>query len=390
MKQLSRRTLDLAQSDIRAITSMVQAVDGINLGQGICDMPVPEPIKAGARRAIDEDHSIYTNYAGIRRLRSAIRQKAVQYNGLPVVSDDEVMVSVGSTGAFVAAIFALLDPGDEAILFEPFYGYHRNLLGLTGARIRYVPHRDDWGVDFDALRAAITPHTKLVVVCTPGNPSGKVWSREELATLLEILEEHDLWAVTDEIYEYMVYDGRAHVSLGSLPDAYRRTITISGFSKTYNMTGWRLGYAIGPEQLLGKMGLLNDLFYICAAAPLQHGVVEAFEMEEAYFEDLQRTYEAKRQLMCETLEACGFAVLWPEGAYYVMADVRPLAERRAGFEDDRTACRTLIDEAGVATVPGNSFFEHPESGRHFLRFCYAKETPVLEEACARLKDAYAL
>lgn len=390
MKQLSRRTLDLAQSDIRAITSMVQAVNGINLGQGICDMPVPEPIKAGARRAIDDDHSIYTNYAGIRRLRSAIRQKAVHYNSLPVASDDEVMVSVGSTGAFVAAIFALLDPGDEAILFEPFYGYHRNLLGLTGAGIRYVPHEEGWGLDFDALRAAITPRTKLVVVCTPSNPSGKVWTREELATLLEILETHDLWAVTDEIYEYMVYDGRSHVSLGSLPDAYRRTITISGFSKTYNMTGWRLGYAIGPEHILGKMGLLNDLFYICAAAPLQHGVAEAFEMDDSYFDDLQRTYEAKRRLMCETLEACGFRVPWPEGAYYVMADVRPLAERRGGFEDDRTACKTLIDEAGVATVPGNSFFEHPESGRHFLRFCYAKEMPVLEEACARLKDAYAL
>ncbi len=390
MKQLSRRTLDLAQSDIRAITSMVQAVDGINLGQGICDMPVPDPIKSGARRAIDANRSTYTNYAGIEPLRAAIRQKAVRYNGLPVESDEEVIVSAGSTGAFVTAIFALLDPGDEAILFEPFYGYHRSLLGLTGARIRYVPHRDGWGVDFDALRAAITPKTKLIVVCTPGNPSGKVWTRQELATLLDILEEHDLWAVTDEIYEYMVYDGRRHVSLASLPGAYCRTITISGFSKTYNMTGWRLGYAVGPGEILATMGLLNDLFYICAAAPLQHGVTEAFRMNDDYFEDLHRTYAAKRTLMCETLEACGFDVQWPEGAYYLMADTRPLARRRPGFEDDRTACRTLIEEAGVATVPGNSFFEHPESGRNYLRFCYAKEMEVLEEACVRLKEAYAL
>ncbi len=391
MKPLSRRTLDLAQSDIRAITGMVQAVHGINLGQGICDMPIPEPIKAGARRAIDENRSIYTNYAGIGRLRTAIREKAVRYNGLPVASDDEVMVSAGSTGAFVTAIFSLLDPGDEAILFEPFYGYHRNLLGLTGADVRYVPSSDDgWRVDFEALRAAITPKTKLVVVCTPANPSGKVWTRDELRTLLEILEEHDLWAVTDEIYEYMVYDGREHVSLGSLTGAYRRTITISGFSKTYNMTGWRLGYAVGPGEILAKMGLLNDLFYICASAPLQHGVVEAFELDEGYFDDLQRDYATKRRLMCETLESCGFRVPWPEGAYYVMADIRPLSERRAGFEDDRTACKTLIEESGVASVPGNSFFEHPESGRHFLRFCYAKEMPVLEEACVRLKEAYAV
>ena len=389
MKELSRRTRGLAQSDIRAITSMVQAVRGINLGQGICDMPVPDPVKAAAHSAIDEDRSIYTNYAGIGRLRAAIREKAERYNRLPVSSDDEVMVSAGSTGAFVTTIFALLDAGDEAILFEPFYGYHRNLLGLTGARVVTVPHREGgWEPDFDALRSAITRRTKLVVLCTPGNPSGKVWTRGELQQLLDILEEHDLWAVTDEIYEYMVYDGREHVSLGSLPGAYRRTITISGFSKTYNMTGWRLGYAVGPAEMIAVMGLLNDLFYICAPAPLQHGVTAAFEMGESYFDEMQREYAAKRRMMCETLETCGFGVRWPEGAYYVMADVRPLARRRAGFEDDRAACETLIRESGVATVPGSSFFSEPERGRAFLRFCYAKEMPVLEEACRRLKEAY--
>lgn len=390
MKALSRRTLNLAQSDIRAVTGLVKAVDGINLGQGICDMPVPKPIKEAACRAIDENRSVYTNYAGIENLRSAIRRKAALYNGLPVESDDEVMVSAGSTGAFVAAIFALLDPGDEGILFEPFYGYHRNLLRLTGAGVRCVPSGgEEWTIDFDALRAAITPKTKLVVVCTPGNPSGKVWTPGELQTLLEILEEHDLWAVTDEIYEYMVYDGREHISLGSLSGAYERTITISGFSKTYNMTGWRLGYAVGPREILAKMGLLNDLFYICAAAPLQHGVEAAFEMDDTYFDEMRRDYAAKRTLMCETLETCGFRVPRPQGAYYVMADIRPLASRRGGFEDGEIACRTLIAESGVAAVPGNSFFERPDHGRHWLRFCYAKEGPVLEEACRRLRETYA-
>lgn len=391
MKPLSQRTIDLAQSDIRAITSMVEAVDGINLGQGICDMPIPALIKAAAHSAIDENRSVYTNYAGIGRLRAAIKEKARRYNHLPVESDDDVMVSSGSTGAFVTAIFSLLDPGDECIIFEPFYGYHRNLLRLTGADVRYVPSvGENWDVDFDALESVITPRTKLVVVCSPGNPSGKVWSRAELETLLEILKEHDLRAITDEIYEYMVYGGREHVSLGSLPGAYQRTITISGFSKTYNMTGWRLGYAVGPGEILAKMGLLNDLFYICAAAPLQHGVTAAFEMDDGYSDDLLRDYAAKRKLMCETLEICGFRVPWPEGAYYVMADIRPLSERRSGFSDDRTACMTLIEEAGVASVPGNSFFQHPESGRHYLRFCYAKELPVLEEACRRLRDTYAV
>lgn len=390
MKKLSERTIDLTQSDIRAITAMVQSVNGINLGQGICDIPVPDLIKTGAKRAIDADKSTYTNYAGIDRLRQSILQKVRSYNGLPVESVDEVLVSAGSTGAFVTAIFALLDPGDEAVLFEPFYGYHRNLLGLTGANVHCVPAKNDsWEPDFEALRAVITPKTKLVVLCTPGNPSGKVWRREELEEFLRILEEHDLWAVTDEIYEYMVYDGRKHVSLAALPDAYRRTITLSGFSKTYNMTGWRLGYAVGPKDILNKMGLLNDLFYVCAASPLQHGVARAFEMDDSYFEALQREYTMKREAMCEALEACGFRVLWPEGSYYVMVDVRPLARLRPGFEDGVTACKTLIEDAGVAAVPGNSFFEKPESGRYYLRFCYAKKFRVLNEACRRLVDSYA-
>jgi aminotransferase len=390
MKNLSRRTLDLAQSDIRAISALVQSVNGINLGQGICDMPVPDLIKTGAHLAIDSDKSTYTNFAGIDRLRQSILRKARSYNGLPAESIDEVLVSAGSTGAFVAAIFALLDPGDEAVLFEPFYGYHRSLLGLTGANVRCVPTKaNTWDPDLDALRSVITPQTKLVVLCTPGNPSGKVWRREELQELLGILEEHDLWAVTDEIYEYMLYDGCKHVSLAALPEAYDRTITISGFSKTYNMTGWRLGYAVGPKDIMGKMGLLNDLFYVCAPSPLQHAVARAFEMDDSYFDALHRDYTKKRQRMCETLEACGFGVSWPEGSYYVMADVRPLSQLRSGFEDDATACKTLIEEAGVASVPGNSFFENPENGRPFLRFCYAKEFRVLNEACQRLLDTFA-
>ncbi|MEX0746825.1 MAG: pyridoxal phosphate-dependent aminotransferase [Rhodothermales bacterium] len=389
MKDLSRRTLNLVQSDIRAITGMVNAVNGINLGQGICDMPAPDVVKHAAQIAIDEDRSIYTGYSGIPPLRTAILEKARIFNSLPAESVEDVMVSVGSTGAFVSAIFGLLDPGDEAVLFEPFYGYHRNLIGLTGASIRFVPsHGSNWEVDFQALRDGITPRTKLVVLCTPGNPSGKVWTRSELATLLEIMQEHDLYAITDEIYEYMTYDGREHVSLASLPGAYERTVTISGFSKTYNMTGWRLGYAVGPQAILEKMGLLNDLFFICAPAPLQHGVAAAFRMGQEYFDRMLNDYTAKRRMMCETLEQCGFGVSWPQGAYYVMADVRPPASVRSGFEDDRAACETLIREAGVATVPGNSFFEKPESGSAYLRFCYAKEHAVLADACDRLLEAY--
>lgn len=388
MKPLSHHTEALQQSDIRAVTRMVDAVNGINLGQGICDLPTPEPIKAGAQQAIADGHSLYTHYAGLRDLREAILQKAQTYNKIPATSPNEVMVSVGSTGAFVTAIFALLEPEDGVILFEPFYGYHRNLVRLTDASMTYVPLRDaDAALDVAALEAAITPQTKALVINTPTNPSGKVWSRDELAQVLRLMEQYDLYAITDEIYEYMVYDGHEHVSLASLPGAYERTITLSGFSKTYNMTGWRLGYAVGPERIVGKMGLLSDLFYICAPTPLQHGVAEAFAMSEGYFDDLQAAYTRKRKLMCETLERIGMDVPWPAGAYYVFASFEPLA-RRPGFEDAPNACETLIQQAGVATVPGTSFFEHPEQGRYYLRFCFAKEDPVLEQACEQLIGAF--
>ncbi|WP_457653198.1 pyridoxal phosphate-dependent aminotransferase [Rhodocaloribacter sp.] len=390
MKPLAARTDDLEQSFIRAISKMINAVDGINLGQGICDLPTPEPIKRGAQRAIEENHSIYSHYAGITRLRMAILEKARRFNRIPASSVDEVVVSAGSTGAFMAAIFALLEPGDEVILFEPFYGYHRGLLRIMGATPVYVTTRGpEWAIDFDAVERAVTPRTKAVLVNTPANPSGKVWSRKELERMLALARRHDLYVITDEIYEYIVYEDRAHVSFASLPGAYERTITLSGFSKTYNMTGWRLGYAVAPEPLAAKMGLLNDLMYICAPTPLQHGVAEAFTMSDDYFTQMQADYDAKRALLCETLERIGFDVPWPEGAYYALASFAPLAGRREGFEDDWRACETLIEQAGVGTVPGRAFFADPEDGRRCLRFCFAKEMPVLEEACRRLERAFA-
>ncbi|NBC16129.1 MAG: aminotransferase class I/II-fold pyridoxal phosphate-dependent enzyme, partial [Bacteroidetes bacterium] len=302
VKPLADRTQHLRQSDIRAITQRVNAVDGINLGQGICDLPTPAPLRQRARQAIDGEPAIYSHFAGITQLRSSIAEKARTYNQIPVRSDDEVMVSVGSTGAFVTAIFALLEAGDEVILLEPFYGYHRNLLRLVDAALVYVPLRQpDWSIDLDAIAEAITPKTKAIVINTPGNPHGTVWTRQELGDLLALLQAHDVYAITDEIYEYMLYDDHEHVSLASLPGAYERTVTLSGFSKTYNMTGWRLGYAVAPPPIIEKMGLLNDLFYICAPTPLQHGVAAAFEMDDAYFDELQAEYTRRRELMCTTL-----------------------------------------------------------------------------------------
>ncbi len=387
---LASRTAPLRKSNIRAVTEKVNAVNGINLGQGICDLPTPDAIKTRAQDAIEANKSIYSHHAGIEELRRHILDKVQTYNNLPAESPEEVMVSAGSTGGFVTAVMALVEPGDEVVLFEPFYGYHRNILQLMDASLNYVTTRPpEWSVDFEALEATMSDRTKAVVVCTPSNPSGKVWSRTELEHLLELLERYDSVAITDEIYEYMLYDGAEHVSLGSLPRAYERTVTLSGFSKTYNMTGWRLGYAVAPPPLIEKMGLLNDLLYICAPTPLQYGVTAAFDdMDGDYLNQMQSDYAAKRTLMCETLEAIGFEVPWPAGAYYVLASFEPLSGTVPGFEDDAAANDTLIREAKVATVTGRSFYQHPADGQYLLRFCYAKEMPELQQACANLREAF--
>jgi len=387
---IAERARPLEQSDIRSVTQRVEEAGGINLGQGICDLPTPEPIKARAHQAISDDESIYSHYAGIEPLRRAILEKEQAYNDVPATAPEEVVVGVGSTGVFVTAALTLLEAGDEVILFEPFYGYHRNILEMTGATIRYVPlGGPDDSFDPDTVEAVVNDDTKAVIVNTPANPSGKVWTRDELENLLGLMQRHDLVAITDEIYEYMLYDGAEHVSLASLPDAYERTITLSGLSKSYNVTGWRLGYGVAPAPIAEKIGLMNDLFYICAPRPLQHAALAAFEaLDDSYIEDLRADYAERRQLMCETLEAIGFDVPWPDGAYYALADFGPLAETQDGFADDKRACETLVQEAEVASVTGRSFYQDPADGRTKLRFCFAKEMPVLEAACEQLRSAF--
>ncbi|MFU8860752.1 MAG: pyridoxal phosphate-dependent aminotransferase [Cyclonatronaceae bacterium] len=385
MKPLSSLTGGLVQSEIRAVTARVNAVNGINLGQGICDMPTPEAIKNGAKRAIDQDKSIYTPYDGVPVLKERILEKAHRFNHIPIKGPENIMVTAGSTGGFVTSMFALLDPGDEVIQFEPFYGYHSRLLDLRGVKQRALPlHPPGWEVDFDRLEALITPKTRAFILTTPNNPCGKVWSRPELEQLLQLMMRHDLYAITDEVYEYMTYDDHSHVSLASLEGAFERTITLSSFSKTFNMTGWRLGYATGPEDVIEKMGLLGDLFYICAPSPLQYGLAEGFADGPGYYADLLRDYDTKRTLMCRALEKAGFEVPWPEGAYYVFAGFRPLAGR-PGFSDDREACFTLIDRIGIGSIPGSSFYSDPADGRYLLRFCFAKKEDELDEACRRLE-----
>ncbi|MCC5835974.1 MAG: aminotransferase class I/II-fold pyridoxal phosphate-dependent enzyme [Opitutales bacterium] len=388
MKSLSSIAQDLKQNDIRAVTLRINAVKGINLGQGICDMPAPEAVKAGAKAAIDGDLSIYAPYSGVDSLRERVVEKVRSFNKVPLHGIENVLITNGSTGGFVAAIFALLNPGDEVVQFEPWYGYHSGLLKLREAGIRTVTLRPPaWEIDFDRLEEVITPRTKAVILTTPNNPSGKVWTREELERLAEILEKHDLYAITDEVYEYMTYEGREHISLASLEAARARTITLSSFSKTFNITGWRLGYATGPADIIEKMGLISDLFFICAPSPLQNGLAQGFATDPAYYQDMLKDYVRKRERFCRALETAGFEVPWPEGAYYVFASFKPFSDR-PGFSNDQEACSSLIDRIGIGSVSGGSFYGNPEDGRYLLRFCFAKKDDELEDACRRIEGLW--
>ncbi len=384
----ARRIQGLAQSDIRKMSRRCMEVGGVNLGQGICDQPTPDVVKAAARAAIDADQSIYSKYEGIDPLRAAIARKMGAYNGLPCDPDTEVMVTAGSTGGFVAATLSFIEEGDEVILFSPFYGYHLNVLRMARPTVRSVTLRGaDWSFDRDELARTFNAKTKAIVVNTPCNPCGKVFTREELQFIADLCVQHDCLAITDEIYEYILYDGRRHVSLATLSGMRERTITLSGFSKTYNMTGWRLGYAVAPAALTARMGVVADLLYICAPTPLQHGVLAAFDLPADYYVQMSADYEHKRRVTMEACDAAGLTSLAPQGSYYLMVDVRG-----AGFASDREAADALLSRCGVATIPGSSFYSNPDDGRFQLRLCFAKQDKDLARACeglARLPRVHA-
>ena len=376
----SRRLQGMVQSDIRRMTRECERVQGINLGQGICDLPTPPLVRDGAIAAIREQKSTYSFAEGARELREAIARKLARDNGLTADPVTEVCVTVGASGAFACAIHALLDPGDGLLLLEPYYGYHLNaaiVAGLTPQFLTLLPPR--FGLDESALEAAITKETRAIVVCTPSNPSGKMFGDEELQAIARVARKHGLLIITDEIYEYIRYDGRPHLSPALF--APERTVSIMGLSKTFSITGWRLGYATGPSELIAPITLVNDLFYVCAPTPLQLGAAAGFAAPRSYFDELQSSYQKKRDLICGTLDAVGLAPIVPEGAYYVLADCS-----RLGRPTAREAALALLERTGVASVPGNSFYRG-ETGERLLRFCFAKEDDVLLEACQRLRKA---
>ncbi|HEX2060704.1 MAG TPA: pyridoxal phosphate-dependent aminotransferase [Thermoanaerobaculia bacterium] len=378
MNQISDRLRGLVQSDIRRMSRECERVGGINLGQGICDLPTIPELVEGACDAIASSKATYSKFEGIDLLRERIAAKCERFNGFSVDPATEIVVTVGSTGGFAAAAMATLNPGDEVILFEPYYGYHLNTLKVLGITTKYVPLQlPDWSIDFDALRAAFGPKTRGIVVCTPSNPCGKVFTRDELEKIAALCRELGAWCYTDEIYEYIVYDGRRHLSMAAVDRDI--AITISGFSKTFSVTGWRIGYVAAPRHVAQSIGLVNDLFYVCAPTPLQWGIARALEIGEEYYRNLATDYEKKRDMLAEALREGGFTPFVPQGAYYMLAEIP------SDFSSASEAAMSLIETARVASVPGPSFYASG-AGDRLLRFCFAKDFAALEEACRRLRE----
>lgn len=378
---LSVKSARIEQAEIRAMSIECEKVGGINLAQGVCDTPVPLSIREQAHQGIKNGTNSYTRFDGLAQLREAIARKLSQHNDIQANPETEIVVSAGSTGAFYCACLALLDPGEEVILFEPYYGYHRNTLLAVEAVPRFVTlDPPDWSFAKTDLEKSVTSWTKAIVINTPGNPSGKVFSRPELQCIAEFAKRHDLFVFTDEIYEHFLYDGRNHLSLASIPGMADRTITISGFSKTFSITGWRIGYAVAAERWARRIGYMNDLVYVCAPSPLQYGVAMGLaQFDPSFYQDLSRVYAKKRDQICNVLEQAGLRPFIPQGAYYILADASSLPGRNS-----KDKAMFLLEQTGVASVPGEAFF-HDGSGKNLLRFCFATTEEKLDEACSRLQ-----
>ncbi len=377
----SSKAAAFTESVIRGMTQLCNQHGGINLAQGFPDFPAPKELKDAAKRAIDEDFNQYSVTWGAPALRQAIAASAQTFNKIPCDADKNVTVTCGSTEAMMATLLGIINPGDEVVIFEPFYENYGPDVIVTGARPVYVPlHEPDFTFDPAELRKAFGPRTKAVIVNTPHNPTGRVLGAEELDQIASLCDEFDCYCVTDEIYERIVYDGREHISIASLPGMSERTVTISGLSKTFSVTGWRVAYAIAPESVTGAIRKMHDFLTVGAPHPLQIAGAAALALPDGYYADLRRHYERRRGILVESLRAAGFECAEPEGAYYVMTDIR-----KFGFADDTTFAQWLVRDVGVAAVPGSSFYRKGKAGRQQIRFTFCKDDETLQEAGQRLK-----
>ena len=381
----SLKASSFTESVIREMTRLAAVHDAINLGQGYPDFPAPEAVKEAARRAIFEDHNQYPITWGDPDFRRAIADAYERNYGLTFDPESQICVTCGSTEAMAASFLGLLDDGDEVVVFEPFYESYNPDSIMAGAVPRYVTLRPpEWTFDPDELVRAFGPRTRAVVINSPHNPTGKVFTADELGQIAALCIEHDAIAITDEIYEHITYDGLPHVPIATLPGMAERTVTISALSKSYSVTGWRVGWAVSSEALMAGIRSTHDFLTVAAAAPLQIAGVAALGLPDDYYEVMRKEYAERRDVMMRVLEEVGFAAEVPQGAYYVMADVTPM-----GLEDDVATAQHLVQRARVATVPGSSFFSRPELGRHLVRFAFCKRVETLEAAGERLIAAAA-
>jgi aspartate/methionine/tyrosine aminotransferase len=354
----------------------------INLAQGFPDFAAPEALKNAAAQAIAEDVNQYAITWGAKPFRNAIADKYRQCYGLEFDPEGEITVCCGATEGMIATMMAVIDPGDEVVLFEPFYENYNPDTQLCGAEVRYCTlHAPDWTFDREELRRAFTPRTKAIILNTPNNPTGKVFTRDELEFIGQLCQEFDALAITDEIYEHILYDGAVHVPMLSLPGMRERSVLVNSMSKTYSVTGWRVGWVLAPPDLTDSIRKVHDFLTVGAAAPLQQAGVMALGWGDDYYRTLTEHYQGRRDHLLETLDTAGLKCYVPKGAYYVMTDISGL-----GFESDVAFVRYLIETLGVAAVPGSSFYAQSGKGRQNVRFCFCKKYETLEAARKQLRQ----
>jgi len=381
---LSAKTRLFTESVIREMTRRALKSGAVNLAQGFPDFPAPAEIKQAAKRAIDEDYNQYAVTHGSPNFRRAIADKVRSYNAVACDPERNITVTCGATEAMIATMLAVINPGDEVIIFEPFYENYGPDVILAGATPRYVALRDpDFSIDRAELEAAFSPRTKAIVINTPHNPSGKVFTRAELEAIASLCRRHDALAITDEIYEHIIYGGARHVSIASLAGMAERTVTISGLSKTYSITGWRLAYAIASERITSAIRKVHDFLTVGAPHPLQEAGAFALRLPQSFYAELRAMYERKRGALYAALTRAGLKCSNPNGAYYIMAEVGGL-----GFKDDFAAADFILDEVGVAAVPGSSFYHRPELGYGKIRFTFSKSDETIAKAAERLSHLH--
>jgi aminotransferase len=378
-RRVAQRTVGFTESVIREMTRLNAIHDGINLAQGFPNFPAPREVKEAAKRAIDADINQYAITWGSKSLRDALARVYRELYAMNVDPETMLTVTCGSTEAMIATLLAICDPGDEVIVLEPFYENYGPDAAISGATPVFVPLRPpSFEFDPDELAKAFTSRTKAIIVNTPNNPTGRVFTRAELDTIAALCREHDVIAVTDEIYEHIRYDG-AHIPIATLEGMAERTVTISGASKTFSVTGWRVGWIVAAPELTAAIRKVHDFVTVGAPAPLQEGIAVALELGRPYYDLLATEYRARRDHLVRVLDAAGLTPNTPEGAYYVLCDIRPF-----GFEDDVEFAKWLVREIGVAGVPGSSFFSRRELGRDLIRFTFCKTPDLIDEAGARL------